>query len=215
MGAFLQLSREVSCQCPLALLAQHSGFDLYPGVAQNLVAAPGNPFIWIIDSNDNAGNAEVDKGVCAGRRSAKMGTGLKRHIGRCAPRRFARDFERLSFRMGTTANGSHGFGDDLTVLDDDAADGGIGIGEARMEARDLESTRHKLLIIGARRHNLSTGVRVTRNLGVDLRNDLFEIFSVTEVAIDGGVAYERHVIETLQRLKHLQADFFRWNFRLA
>ncbi len=36
-----------------------------------------------------------------------------------------------------------------------------------------------------------------------------------EVAVDGGVAHECHVIERLQGFEHLQADFFRGDFRFA
>lgn len=197
MRTFLHLSREVSGEFPLAFLAQHSGLDLYPRVAQNLVAAPGYSLIRIIDSDDNTGDAEIDKGIGARRCSAKMGTGLKRHIGRCAPRRFARDFQRLPLCMGTTANGGHCFGDDLAIPDDNTANGRIGVGKARMAARDLDSTRHISLIVIARGHDLRTGVRVARNLGVDLRNNLLEILSVAEIAVNGGITHERHVIEAL------------------
>ncbi|QTK78950.1 hypothetical protein AT6N2_C1164 [Agrobacterium tumefaciens] len=38
---------------------------------------------------------------------------------------------------------------------------------------------------------------------------------MAEIAIDRGVTHEGHVIEALQRLQNLQADFFRGNFRLA
>src|SRR6218665_626647 len=49
---------------------------------------------------------------------------------------------------------------------------------------------------------------IAGDLGIDFGNHLLEILRVGEIPIDRCVADEGNVIEALQRLEHLQADFF-------
>ncbi|MNY05073.1 hypothetical protein D3C86_1377790 [compost metagenome] len=152
MRAFFHLACEVTGKRAPALGAQQSGFHHDTGVAQYRITTAGNPLIRIIHRHHDTGDAVFHQRIGAGRGFAPVGTGFERDIGGGATRRLSGDFQRLAFGMGPAADGRHRFGDDLSVLDEDAADRGIGQRLTLVAKRNLDGPRHESFVIGTARH---------------------------------------------------------------
>ncbi len=152
MRAFFHLPCEVAGKCSLAFVAQQAGFHDNARIAQDGVTASRNPLIRIIHRHHDTGDAVFHQRIGAGRGFAPVGTGFERDIGGCATGRLAGDFQRLAFGMGPAADGRHRFGDDLSVLDEDAADRGIGQRLTLVAKRNLDGPRHEFFVIGTARH---------------------------------------------------------------
>jgi len=77
-----------------------------------------------------------------------MATGLQSHIGGGAPGRFPRRPQGMDLRMGATGFLMPAFADDLTILDQDTADPGIGGSGKKTLGSQAQGPRHEAVILG-------------------------------------------------------------------
>ena len=104
------------------------------------------------DGNHDAGDARCDDRIGAGRGLSMMRARFERDIGRGSPRLLARFGNGLGLCMGTTAQGGDAAPDDFAILDDDAADRGIGAGAADMGFGKPDCLPHIPFVAGRNRH---------------------------------------------------------------
>jgi len=83
-----------------------------------------------------------------------MAAGLERDIGGCAARLTARDLERHSFGMGAATVLGRALPDDVSVFDQDTADGGIFRRASRLRRADFEGAEH-VVFMSEFRHSFS------------------------------------------------------------
>ena len=98
---------------------------IYASFLQQRRAAPMHARIGVDTSDETACNTGLYEGIGAGRGLSVMAAGFERNVSCCASRLGASDLERHSFSMGAAAILGRAFPDNVSVLHEDAAHGGI------------------------------------------------------------------------------------------
>lgn len=150
MRAFLALTHEVGLEHTPALFMERAYVDVNAGAAKHHHAAAGNAFIGIEDGNDDTADTRGDQRIRAGRGLAMMRAGFEGDIGGRSPRLFARLRKRLRFRVRSPARSGHGSADDRALVDDDAADRGIGGSQAEIAPCKPQRRRHETFVFTCR-----------------------------------------------------------------
>ncbi len=143
MRAVLADAPEMSGMSVSRFRRAKSDIDHNPGIAQLRVALPRHFRIGVLDRRHHACDARGDDGIRAGRRFADMRTGLERHIKGGAVRRAAGLRQRHRLGMGAAARLRPAPADNDAVLDDDRADGGIGMRAPQTAPAKRQRKRHE------------------------------------------------------------------------
>jgi hypothetical protein len=125
-----------------------------------------NIWVGITNGNDDARDASVNERFGARAGSTDVIARLERDIGCGAAGFFAGGFQRDDFGMVAPIVLMEAFANDLAFVNDDAANGGIGAGEADAFARELERALHEADVVFVHRDEKTARPRFKkRNLG--------------------------------------------------
>ncbi|EXF42540.1 hypothetical protein BAY1663_05062 [Pseudomonas sp. BAY1663] len=147
---------------------QHAAGDLDAGAAQQRQPAPGDLRIGVLHRRHHTGDAGLDQGLGARRRTPVVAAGLEGDVGGGATRTFAGLAQRMD--LGMRFAGAHvpAFADPLAIGDDDAADPRVGMRRIQALARQLQGAGHPGVIGGV--HSFFAGSRDNRS--ISSRNSL-------------------------------------------
>lgn len=125
-----------------ALGLAHAGFDLDAGIAQDLRTLSGDERIGVETADEHAADAVLDDRVCAGRGAAPVAARLQRDvkIGSGCILGAVREGVALGVKAADVLVPA--LSDDAAVLDNDAADHGVGVYMTRAACGERQSTAH-------------------------------------------------------------------------
>ena len=130
------------------LVFQQPRIGLDSRSAQPGDALGGDTLIEVGGSDNDTGNAGIYQRIGTRRRLAPVAAGLERDVGGRTVRLIPRHLQRLCLGMGATAGGGEASADNAVVLDNDAADRGVGPSRAKAPPSKGEGGAHMRQVVG-------------------------------------------------------------------
>ena len=151
-------SSHVTCKQCLRGIGKQPGFDPDTATPERFHASAGDPRIRVEQRYDATGDSRFGECIGAGGRLTMVCAGLERYICGCARGHSVNSPERFHFGMRATAGSGPPGGKELAVLDENAANGGIGPGTPQRAPGEVQAARHPAPVCAGRSRGFGQSV---------------------------------------------------------